>query len=67
MVAGQCGATWSWNFGDGAGNGNGAGTSTDRNPTYIFTKKSSNPGFAVTLQVSNTAGVSTKTVNVPVN
>jgi PKD repeat protein len=61
MPIGSCGSTWSWNFGDGAGNGNGAGTSTDRNPSYIYNRKSTHPGFTVTLQVSNNVGTSTFT------
>ncbi len=68
MPVGSCATIWSWNFGDGNGNGNGngAGTSTDRNPTYTYTKSKTNPGFTVTLQASNSAGNSTKTVVVPV-
>jgi Flp pilus assembly protein TadG len=56
VVPGTCGAIWSWNFGDGNGNGNGAGTSSDRNPSYTYTKSNTNPGFTVTLQVSNSVG-----------
>jgi Flp pilus assembly protein TadG len=67
MPVGRCGTVWSWNFGDGLGNGNGAGTSSDRNPTYQYTKKSNQAGFAVTLQVSNSAGNTTITKNVMVN
>jgi hypothetical protein len=67
MPVGSCGTNWVWNFGDGAGNGNGAGTSNDRNPTYVYSKKSTHPGFPVTLQVSNIMGTSTKTVIVTVN
>jgi Flp pilus assembly protein TadG len=61
ITPGECGAVWSWNFGDGSGNGNGAGTSSDRNPTYIYTKHNNSPGFTVTLAVSNSAGSSTTT------
>jgi PKD repeat protein len=61
MPVGSCGTIWSWNFGDGAGNGNGAGTSSDRNPTYTYSKNKTNPGFVVTLAVSNSAGSSTAT------
>lgn len=67
MPVGSCGTNWVWNFGDGAGNGNGAGTSNDRNPSYSYTKKNTHPGFAITLQVSNIMGTSTKTVIVTVN
>ncbi|MEA2537362.1 MAG: hypothetical protein QOF11_1596 [Chloroflexota bacterium] len=66
MPVGSCNTVWSWNFGDGNGQGNGAGTSTSRNPTYIFTKSNTNPGFSVTLAVSNSAGFSTKVVLVKV-
>ena len=61
MPVGSCGTVWSWNFGDGNGNGNGAGTSSDRNPTYKYTKSDTNPGFTVTLAVSNSQGSSTFT------
>jgi Flp pilus assembly protein TadG len=61
MPVGSCGTVWSWNFGDGNGNGNGAGTSSDRNPSYRYTKSNTNPGFTVTLQVSNSQGSSTFT------
>jgi Flp pilus assembly protein TadG len=61
MPVGSCGTVWSWNFGDGNGQGNGAGTSTSRNPTYTYSKSNTNPGFTVTLQVSNTQGSSTFT------
>ncbi len=67
MPVGSCGTVWSWNFGDGNGQGNGAGTSTSRNPTYIYAKSNTNPGFSVTLAVSNSAGSSTKVVIVPVH
>ena len=61
MPVGSCGTVWSWNFGDGNGQGNGAGTSTSRNPTYIYSKSNTNPGFTVTLAVSNSVGSSTAT------
>jgi Flp pilus assembly protein TadG len=67
MPVGSCNTVWSWNFGDGNGQGNGAGTSTSRNPNYIFTKSNTNPGFSVTLAVSNSAGSSTKVVLVKVS
>ena len=67
MPVGSCNTVWSWNFGDGNGQGNGAGTSTSRNPTYIYTKSNANPGFSVTLAVSNSAGSSTKVVLVKVS
>jgi len=67
MPVGSCGTVWSWNFGDGNGQGNGAGTSTSRNPTYVYTKSNQNPGFSVTLAVSNSAGFSTKVVLVHVS
>ena len=67
MPVGQCSTVWSWNFGDGAGNsGNGAGTSIDRNPSYTYAKSNQNPGFTVTLAVSNTAGSATKTLLISV-
>ena len=62
MPVGSCGTVWSWNFGDGAGSsGNGAGTSSDQNPTYIYNKSKTNPGFTVTLAVSNEMGSHTTT------
>ena len=61
MPVGSCGTVWSWNFGDGNGQGNGAGTSTSRNPTYTYSKSSTNPGFTVTLAVSNSQGSSIAT------
>lgn len=67
ITAGECGAVWSWNFGDGNGNGNGAGTSSDRNPAYTYTKSNTDPGFTVTLQVSNSAGSSSTTRVIAVN
>ena len=61
-----CSTVWSWNFGDGNGHGNGEGTSTDQNPAYMYTKSNTNPGFIVTLQVSNSMGSDTKTAVIAV-
>lgn len=54
MPPDRCSTVWSWNFGDGNGNsGSGGGTSTVQNPTYTYTNHKTNPGFTVTLAVSN--------------
>jgi Flp pilus assembly protein TadG len=55
-----CDAVWSWNFGDGAG------TSSLRSPNYVYQTQKSNPGFTVTLVVTNSMGTSTASVVVPV-
>lgn len=52
MTAG-CGAIWSWSFGDGSG------SSSLQHPTYIYGSANTNPGFEVTLSVSNSIGNST--------
>jgi PKD repeat protein len=44
-------STWSWNFGDG-------GTSTERNPSYTYTRAGT---YTVRLTVSNAFGTSSKT------
>jgi len=49
MANAACNPIWSWNFGDGAG------ASSNKNPTYKFTKKGD---YTVSLVVSNTAGTS---------
>jgi Flp pilus assembly protein TadG len=59
MTAG-CGAVWSWNFGDGSG------SSSLQNPTYVYTSANTNPGFLVTLTVSNSMGNSSFSVRIPV-
>lgn len=68
MPIGSCNTVWSWNFGDGAGqSNNNAGTSNAQNPTYIYNKSKTNPGFTVTLAASNSMGSSTRTVVVRVD
>ena len=47
-----CDPIWSWNFGDGSG------VSSAQNPTYVYGTSNTNPGYTVTLSVSNTAGSS---------
>lgn len=53
-----CTPIWSWNFGDGLG------VSSAQNPTYVYGKANSDPGFLVTLSASNGGGTSTATVYV---
>ena len=68
MPVGNCNTVWSWNFGDGNGqSNNNAGTSNAQNPTYIYTKSKTNPGFTVTLAASNSMGSTTKTLVIRVD
>lgn len=55
MTAG-CSPVWSWSFGDGSG------TSSLKNPTYVYAKQNTNPGFQVTLVVTNSLGNATHSV-----
>lgn len=51
-----CAPVWSWSFGDGSG------TSSLQNPTYVYSKQNTNPGFQVTLVVTNSLGTDTHSV-----
>ncbi len=55
-----CTPIWSWNFGDGLG------VSSQQNPSYVYGKGNSDPGFLVTLSASNGGGTSTATFYVVV-
>lgn len=50
-----CTPIWSWNFGDGLG------VSSAQNPTYVYGKTNTDPGFLVTLSASNGGGTSVAT------
>jgi Flp pilus assembly protein TadG len=56
-----CHPIWSWNFGDGSG------ASSLQNPTYVYGAANTNPGFTITLTVSNVSGTSTRTALVRVS
>ena len=60
MTAG-CGTIWSWNFGDGSG------SSSMQHPTYVYSSANTNPGFLVTLVVSNSIGNDTHSLVIPVS